>query len=91
MLFQNRRKATVLCFGAQILSRRNNGFFIIPLGGKSCMSFRKKLENFYLSRIIYSFFNKGPFSAHCKSNVATTDGHQAITYFKIKKFQCLLW
>lgn len=33
MLFQNRRKATVLCFGAWILSRRNNGFFYLPLGG----------------------------------------------------------
>ena len=32
MLFQNRRMATVFCFGARILSRRNNGFFIIPLG-----------------------------------------------------------
>ena len=28
MLFQNRRKATVFCFGAWKLSRRNNGFFI---------------------------------------------------------------
>ena len=33
LLFQNRRKATVFCFGAWIPSRRNNGFFIIPLGG----------------------------------------------------------
>ena len=35
LLFQNRRKATVFCFGAWIPSRRNNGFFIIPLGGYS--------------------------------------------------------
>lgn len=31
LIFQNRRQATALCFGAQIISRRNNGFFIIPL------------------------------------------------------------
>jgi len=39
LLFQNRRVATVFCFGAQILSRRNNGFFIIPLGVLSTIKF----------------------------------------------------
>lgn len=89
--FKTAVRLLVFCLGAQIPSRQNNGFFIIPLGGKSRMRFRKRSENFYLSRIIYSFFNKGPFSTHCKSDVATTNGHQAITCFKIKKFQCLLW
>jgi len=33
MLFQNRRQATIFCLGTQILSRQNNGFFIMPLSG----------------------------------------------------------
>ena len=32
-LFPNRRKATVFCLGAQVSSRRNNGFFYLPLFG----------------------------------------------------------
>lgn len=30
LISQNRRQATVLCQGAWMTSRRNNGFFIIP-------------------------------------------------------------
>lgn len=35
LISQNRRQATVLCQGAWMTSRRNNGFFIIPLGGQA--------------------------------------------------------
>ena len=39
LLFQNRRKATVFCFGAWWPSHRNNGFFIIPLRVAILLSF----------------------------------------------------
>lgn len=29
----------------------------------------KRSENFYLRRIIYSFFDKGAFRSHCKSDI----------------------
>jgi len=47
-------------------------------------AFWKRSENFYLPGIIDSFFNKGAFRTHCKSDVAAANRHQAITRSNVK-------